>query len=361
MAQPRDEAELILELAAIFESPGGAPASGGAPGSDGTLLGIGDDAAVLAPGSEPLVWSIDAAVEGVHFRRAWLSPEDLGYRATMAAASDLAAMGASARGVLASVVVPVGALPASGATPGSAAGPVAASAWDNPDLALLAIARGQRAACDLLGTRVVGGNLSRGGEWSIATTVLGATARPLRRDGARPGDLIYLAGSAGLARAGFLALSAGREREPELAAAVLAWRRPTALLDAGRAAARVAHGGIDVSDGLALDTHRLATASGVALLIEEARLVQGTLHAAALHRSAHALGTTPLELALAGGEDYALVVTAPPDAGLASRFVCIGHVEAAPAPSVSLVTSRGRRAIEPRGFDHFRDPAPGVS
>lgn len=358
MAPPRDEAELIRELAAIFESPHGDA------GSSGALLGIGDDAAVLAPGTDPLVWSIDAAIEGVHFRRAWLSPEELGYRATMAGLSDLAAMGASARGVLASVVVPVDApfADAAKSAPGpDITTPETASAWADPDVVLLAIARGQRAACDVVGTRVLGGNLSRGSEWSIATTVLGAAARPLRRDGARPGDHVYLAGSAGLARAGLLALQAEREREPELTAALLAWRRPTALLDAGRAAARVANSGIDVSDGLALDAHRLATASGVALVLEEARLVRDTTLAAELDRSAHALGTTPLELALVGGEDYALLVTAKPDAALASPFVHIGHIEAATGAGVWLVTSQGRRAVDPRGFDHFRAPAPRVS
>src|SRR5512140_312713 len=71
------------------------------------LLGIGDDAAVLAPTTEPLVWTIDAAVEGVHFRREWMSFEDIGYRATMAAASDLAAMGATPLGLLAGLVLPI--------------------------------------------------------------------------------------------------------------------------------------------------------------------------------------------------------------------------------------------------------------
>ena len=78
------EWERIEALRAMFAAPAAA----------GVVLGIGDDAAVLAPGPDLLVWTVDAAVDGVHFRRDLVSFVDLGYRATMAAASDLAAMGA---------------------------------------------------------------------------------------------------------------------------------------------------------------------------------------------------------------------------------------------------------------------------
>ena len=167
------------------------------------LLGIGDDAAVLAAPANPLVWTVDAAVEGVHFRRELLSLGDLGYRATMAAASDLAAMGAAPLGLLAALVLPP---------------------WVS-DADLEALAKGQREAAIELGTAVTGGNLARGGELSITTTALGAAARPLTRAGARPGDAIWMAGPVGLAAAGLAALERGGATA-ETAAAVAAWRRP---------------------------------------------------------------------------------------------------------------------------------------
>ncbi|MBI4952641.1 MAG: thiamine-phosphate kinase, partial [Myxococcales bacterium] len=164
-----DEESRVARLARTF---GRAPR--------GVLCGIGDDAAVLAPGRERLVWTVDVQVEGVHFERSWLGLDALGYRAVMAAASDLAAMGARPRAVVAGLVLPPG----------------------FSDAALGALARGQARACRELGTAVVGGNLARGGELSVTTSVLGHAARPLLRSGARPGDGVWVAGATGLAGAG---------------------------------------------------------------------------------------------------------------------------------------------------------------
>jgi len=92
-----NEQDLLERLRVLF---------GAMPMPHGVTLGIGDDAAVLAPSTAPLVWTIDAAVEGVHFQSSWMSLEDVGWRSLMAAASDLAAMGASPRGVLSALVLP---------------------------------------------------------------------------------------------------------------------------------------------------------------------------------------------------------------------------------------------------------------
>ncbi|MSP25023.1 MAG: thiamine-phosphate kinase [Myxococcales bacterium] len=317
--------------------------------SDGTLLGIGDDAAVLAPGLEPLIWSVDTQVAGVHFRGVWLTPEELGYRATMSAASDLAAMGATPRGVLASLIIPADGEPS--------------DSWPASDhgALVLAIARGQREACDRLGTHVIGGNLSRGGELSVTTTVLGSAARPLRRDGARAGDVVYLAGAAGLAKAGLLALEAQREDETALAAAVHAWRRPEARMREGALAAGFASSAIDVSDGLACDARRLAVASGVSLILEEERLIGDTAHALVRDAAASLLGCSRLALALMGGEDYALLVTARADAVPGSGFVRIGYIEEAQEPGAFLASAAGKSALSPDGFDHFRSANTGIS
>ena len=304
------------------------------------LIGIGDDAAAIAPGLEALVWTIDSAIEGIHFRRDLVSFADLGFRATMAAVSDLAAMGARPLGVLASLVLPS----------------------DIDDEALVALAGGQRAACDALRTAVLGGNLARGGELSITTTVLGESVDPLRRDGARAGDALWLSGPVGLAASGLALLESQRKREPgslpqELsglsAAARLAvevWRRPLARIEAGLLARSLASAAIDISDGLARDAGHLARASGVRAVIDPTTLLTAPLVAAAAE-----LGRAPLDLALYGGEDYALLVAAPARAHL-QDFTRIGGCEPPEegASPVALVAPDGSLiAIAERGFDHF--------
>jgi thiamine-monophosphate kinase len=299
------------------------------PSIPGLIVGIGDDAAVLAPGVEPLVWTVDVAVDGVHFRRDLLSFVDLGYRATMAAASDLAAMGASPRGLLAALVLPP----------------------DVSDDDLAQLSAGQRAAADALGTAIVGGNLSRGGELSITTTALGAAPRPLTRAGALPGDALWAAGPLGLAAAGLALLLAGRAPGSAAAhAAVQRWRRPEAMIAAGIAARGWAHAAIDVSDGLAQDVAHLARAGAVDAELDAAAIVSP-----ALREAAAAIGADPIELALHGGEDYALLVAAPEGAGLPG-FTRIGSIPK--AAGTGAVRSRREDGaivtIAPRGFDHFR-------
>jgi thiamine-monophosphate kinase len=279
----------------------------------GITLGIGDDAAVVEAAA-PLAVSVDALVEGTHFRRAWLSFHDLGYKATMAALSDLAAMGAEPLAVLAALTLPD----------------------DVADADLEAIARGQAEACDEAGTSVAGGNLARG-PLSITTTVLGSAPRALRRDGARPGDVLLLAGELGLAAAAVRAFLADAEPPP---AADAAWRRPRARLTEGRRAAAVAHAAIDVSDGLALDASRLAEASRVAVVFDAAALVSP------------ALGDAALDLALHGGEDYALLVAAPAGTVL-EGFRTVGRCHESARPEVWLETAGGRQEVAPTGYDHF--------
>lgn len=294
-------------------------------GVTGVTLGIGDDAAVLEAPRESLVWSLDASVEHVHFERAWLDGEALGYRATMAAFSDLAAMGARPLGALAGLVLPTS----------------LDDAWFE------AIARGQRRAADALGTAVVGGNLSRGSELSITTTVLGASARPLRRSGASVDDVVWLAGAVGLARAGLEALLRGIE-VPD--AYLDAWRHPVARIEAGLAIAGVATSAIDVSDGLARDAARLAEASDVRLSLDEDALVDE-----ALRRAAARVKLEPIELALYGGEDYAILFTAPSRASFDGGFRRIGRVRARGEGPRLVLERQGRlEPIEPLGFDHFR-------
>lgn len=294
----------------------------------GVRTGIGDDAAILEACDEPLVWTVDAVVEDVHFRRSW-GLFDVGYRATMAASSDLAAMGARPLSLLAALVLP--------------------DDIDDEDLG--AIADGQATAARALGTAVVGGNLARGRELSITTTALGASSEPMQRIGARPGDALWLAGPVGLAAAGLAWLDRGLPRDGAHAGpALTALLRPVARIEAGLAARSRASAAIDVSDGLAADLAHLARASGVRAVIDPATFVGPELHAVAGE-----LGLDARDLALFGGEDYALVVAAPGGAELPG-FVRIGGCEARHHDGpVAVVGADGRvTTIEPHGFDHFR-------
>src|SRR3954462_12130602 len=149
-------------------------------------LGIGDDAAVLRPRGR-LVWTVDTAVEHVHFERRWLTLGELGWRSFQAAASDVCAMAGQPLVALSSVIFP--------------------AAFSSAQLQQLA--RGQRAAARALGCQIVGGNLSRGAELSITTSVLGSAKQPLLRSGARAGDELWLLGEVGLAAAGLCLLQRG--------------------------------------------------------------------------------------------------------------------------------------------------------
>jgi thiamine-monophosphate kinase len=294
-------------------------------------LGIGDDAAVLRVGKERIVVSVDDQVEGVHFDLGWLSATDVGYRSLQAAASDLAAMGATPLAAVASLHVPR-AFPAA---------------------ALRQLARGQAQAARKLGCPVVGGNIAQGAVLSITTTVLGSVTKPLLRSGARVGDELWVAGELGLARAGLL-LHQQRLKVPArlrrvAARAFAAWARPEAQISAGRKLVGRARAAIDVSDGLAGDARHLADESGVKVVIQAALLAR--LVSPELGDLADLLGEPGVALALNGGEDYALLC-AGPKARRPPGMKVVGRIERGRGAELALETGQ-RFALGP-GFDHLR-------
>ncbi|MEY2935481.1 MAG: hypothetical protein RL033_6230 [Pseudomonadota bacterium] len=254
----------------------------------GVALGIGDDAAILAGHGDDWVCSVDASVEGVHFDRRFLELRDVGYRSFQAAASDLAAMGAVPVAALSALILPA-TLPAA----------------ELDELTL-----GQRDASLECECPMVGGNIARGTELSVTTTVLGRVQKALPRGGARPGEQLWLVGSVGMAAAGLAALRLGDvAQRSSLASCVQAWRRPRALLVQGRQLAQLASSAIDVSDGLASDARQLARASGVRLVVSR-DLLRAALDPS-LRMASRALRRSALPFALYGGEDYALLATGP--------------------------------------------------
>lgn len=308
------EFERIATLARRFAAP-----------ARGTVVGIGDDAAVLSPAAVPLVWTIDAQIDGTHFRLDWLGWEDVGWRSFMAAASDLAAMGATPLAALSALSL--------------------ADTVD--DAALEALTEGQVKAARAVGAAIIGGNLARGTETSVTTTLLGEAPRAVLRSDARPGDGLFLAGRVGDAAAGLAALFRGPV-DAETEACVATWRRPTARISEGLAMRDVATAALDISDGLSQDAGHIAEASGVALVIDEAML--RACASPDLVRAASALGQDVLELMLRGGEDYALLVTSKADA--IPGFDRIGSVEAGMGVILQRM-DKTRAPIEGRGFDHF--------
>ncbi|HEY8428128.1 MAG TPA: thiamine-phosphate kinase [Sandaracinaceae bacterium] len=309
-----DEFELIASIRSLLASEHAHVA-----------LGIGDDAAILAPMAGGAVLSVDAVVDGVHFDRRWLSLEDVGWRGYAAALSDLAAMGASPRAGLLSLVL--------------------SSALGDEDV--LALVRGAGEAARAFGAPIVGGNLSRGTELSLTSTVVGeAPPAPLTRAGAREGDAVWVTGTLGAAALGLAALAAGKGDDREAAPFVARWRRPTPRFDAARALLGVATSAADVSDGLVQDLGHICEESGVGAVIEEALVPLADGHEAL----AESLGEDALLLALTGGEDYELVFTAPAGAEppMATR---IGRIERGERVRV-LGRDGAERAIRRTGHRH---------
>jgi thiamine-monophosphate kinase len=299
------------------------------PAGDSTLLGPGDDAAVVAAPDGRVVVSTDLLVEGRDFRRDWSSGQDVGWKAAVQNLADLAAMGA----VPTALVV------------GLAAPPDLPVAWAE------GLARGFAEACEGTGAGVVGGDLSSAGEVVVAVTALGDLQGrpPVRRDGARPDDVVAVAGPLGRSGAGLALLVAGRgEAAPGL---VEAHRRPRPPLEAGPAAARAgATAMIDVSDGLVTDLGRVADASGVTVDLDPAPLAAAAA-ALGLDDAAGLDEHRALHWVLAGGEDHALAACFPPGVPLPPGFVVVGRVR--PRDEGRDVVLAGEPLDAHRGWDHF--------
>ncbi|HEY5629601.1 MAG TPA: thiamine-phosphate kinase [Candidatus Limnocylindrales bacterium] len=298
------EFELINELAALF----GQPPEG---------LGIGDDAATWAtPEGLVSVGTTDMLVEGIHFRLDWASPEDVGWKALAVNLSDLAAMGSAPGRALVSVAV-------------------------DPERRELVpgVARGLQAIAARTGTVVVGGDTVRSpGPLVVNVALVGSAApeRLLRRDAARPGDVLAVTGRLGGAAAALAALLDGHPLNGADAQPLLdALHRPTPRLVAGRALAEAGVCcAIDISDGLASEAAHIAEASRVSVVVDLAAL---PLFDAAVR----ALGPDRArQLAATGGEDYELLFAADPDRlrGLANALAdcggltVVGRVEGSEHP-----------------------------
>lgn len=296
------------------------------PRGDDTLVGPGDDAAVVrADGS--FVVTTDTMLEGPDFRAAWSTWADLGAKAAATNLADVAAMGARPTAMVVALAVP-------GSTRVA-------------DLEAFADALAEAVASLAPGCGVVGGDLTTSERTVIAVTAFGSLdgREPVLRSGARVGDRVVVAGDLGSAGEGVALLFAEaivdgvesaeaaarlRLEHPRAVEAQLAPAPPVAMgpVLAGAGATAM----LDVSDALALDASRIASASGVRLALRSAPL-----------RAFPA----PLDRVLHGGEDHALLATLPASAPLPEGVLEIGVVEAGEG-----VTLDGE-PLEARGWDPF--------
>jgi thiamine-monophosphate kinase len=285
----------------------------------GAVLGVGDDAALLAPapGMEVAV-STDLLLEGRHFARG-ADPRALGHKALAVNLSDMAAMGAAPRWATLGLALP-----------------------DVDEAWLEAFAQGFYALAARFGVDLVGGDTTRG-PLAISVTLLGEVpaGQALRRDGAHAGDDVWVSGELGAAS---YALHA-----PEDEAALRHLHLPEPRVALGERLRGIASAAIDISDGFAQDLAHVLERSGTGAVVEYARLPRHRIRDAALEQ----------RCVLAGGDDYELLFCAPAaqrgaiealDAGVA--LTRVGAIRATP-PGLAVLDERGAALPLPRGFDHF--------
>ena len=302
----------------------------GAEGSPDLIVGPGDDAAVWRVGSEYLIATTDAMVEGVHFLPEPARWQDVGWKALAANLSDIAAMGGTPLFALVTLALPP-------ATP--------AESMD-------ALYRGLGEAAREYGVIIAGGDIVRAPQASVTVALTGRAAQRdgealvLRRSAARPGDIIAVTGTLGDSAAGLRLLQAGTAPDDPI---VQRHTRPTPRIDAGRAAVEAGvRCGIDVSDGLLQDVGHVCEMSNIGALLRAAELPLSDGLRAAFPDDA-------LELACTGGEDYELLVIGPAVAvSEVPGVTVIGEIAEGP-PRATLFDDDGNEIkFAHTGWDAFR-------
>ena len=307
------ESEVIAQLAIIFAS------------ADPRIeVGIGDDAAVLAPTSTRWVVTTDMAVEGVHFRQDWSTAYEIGGKITAANLADIYAMGAKPRHLVAAISLT-----------GSES-----LAW------IMELATGMRDEAAITGSTIVGGDLARGPIITLALTALGTVENPILRSGAKVGDEIYISQLPGFSAAGLHLLSQSASvatlRQRKSGERALAqFRAPTVAYSEAIAFA-LAHSLCDVSDGLLTQANQMAQASGVNFLLRSDELA-GHPDFSELSALAQEVGVEIWDWVFGGGEDHIFLAT-----GVNLPGWVIGEVRAGSGIEVAGLEKT------PQSFKHFQ-------
>lgn len=294
----------------------------GLPAAESTVLGPGDDAAVVATTDGRVVVSTDLLVENRHFRRDWSTANDVGHKAAARSFADIAAMGAVPTALLVGLAVP-GGLDVD---------------WVDGLLA------GLREECGEVGAAVVGGDVTAADVVTLGVTALGDLQgrQPVRLDGAQVGNVVAVTGRLGWAAAGFAVLGRGFRSPVQV---VSAHRRPQPPYQEGPRAAQLGASALtDVSDGLIADLGHIAEGSGVRIDLSVSRLRVPTK----LREVGAALNVDPVVWMLTGGDDYALAGTFPDTVELPDSWEVIGTV--AEGEGVRVDGRRWRVG----GHEHFR-------
>ncbi|MFC9998141.1 thiamine-phosphate kinase [Nocardia sp. NPDC127526] len=314
----------------------------------GVLMGPGDDAALVAAPAGRFVVTTDMLLEHRHFRLDWSSPQDIGRKAIAQNAADVVSMGARPSAFVVALGCPS----------------------DTPVAFVEALADGMWVEAERAGASIAGGDMVRSSEIIISVTAFGDPlgAEVITRSGARPGDVVAVAGRLGRSAAGLAVLSADADLD-RFADVVAAHRvpqpryeavlsLPAAALPRGAAEPPVeaaphhaAHPGdvavitalTDVSDGLLADLGHIAQSSGVAIDLDGSALRDGRLESIAAE-----IGADALEWVLAGGEDHAFAATFSDSGDLPAGWVSIGRVGAGAGVTVDGVTRSG-----PTGWESF--------
>ncbi|MBV9141342.1 MAG: thiamine-phosphate kinase [Pseudonocardiales bacterium] len=289
----------------------------------GTVLGPGDDAAVLTAADGRVVVTTDVLVEGVHFRLDWSTPHQVGRKAVAANLADVAAMGAMPTALLVGLAMP-------GRTPVPTVDDLVAGMWEEAGQA---------------GVGIVGGDVVSCTELVVSVTALGDLQgrAPVTRSGARPGDVLGLCGRLGWSAAGLAVLRRGLHAP---LAVLDAHRVPQPPYRAGpQAAAAGATAMIDVSDGLLADAGHLAEASGVGIDIDSAAVPV----ASRLVEVAVAVGADARHWVFTGGEDHALLACFPAGVALPTGWTVLGMVR----PGRGVTVDGRPYDLFPAGWEHF--------
>ena len=287
----------------------------------GVEVGIGDDAAVVAPSQNKLVATVDMAVEEIHFKREWSTPFHIGAKLTTANLADIYAMGAMPKYLLVAAAI---------------------TEVDNSEV-ITELAKGIRSVADRYQVSVIGGDLSRSPKMSLSITALGEiSGEPITRHGARVGDLVYLSALPGLSAAGLAILTRGLDRPRYVVEAHLNPKLlpPTELI-------KVATSMCDISDGLASDAKNIAKASGVDINLSR-ELFKSSPDYKDLAELANELGEDVFDWIISGGEDHFFLVTVSPADAHEGIGIQVGKVE----KGTGQVLLDGNE-IKKTGYQHF--------
>jgi thiamine-monophosphate kinase len=315
-----NESEIVSQLAAIFARPGEASA--------GVVVGIGDDAALIAPTRAPLAVTTDIAIEGVHFSFDWSTPFEIGSKIATANLADICAMGGWPQYLVVATGIP-----------------------KNSEDVIFEIARGIAAEADRVGARVIGGDLSQSEKAMITITALGSVDKPILRSSAHVGDSVSISAITGWSRAGQLIRESQDKELTNSKAGIKAlsqFSQPQPDYEVMKRIAQSATAMCDISDGILRDASRIAEASGVTIECDP-DLIEKVPGFGELVEIAKKIGVDPIELFLQSGEEHELLFTGPAPTDSVFGSVIGRVIERADSP----IVIKGRALPENLGWAHF--------